>query len=311
MDPVPGGEGDPALGGHVPGETSPTQPVQLSAPITSASGQLPRGWALQPVAGQGDRAVCCMPGAPPGVVLGGGAALRGQRVPCGAAWAALPWWGAGLSSWLVPWVAGGLLAPSSPPGRRLLEMLLDTLLAAGRRHRQRVQLYWDFQLLDADGDGRLPAPDAELLLREVPGASASGPAWQDFLQERGHGLAWGDIEAWLSTHPLSARAEPGTGCPGRRGTGLGGSSAQRPGARSRHCQRLDGVWDTEALVPGQVKGAEALWSGSAQALLDGLLLPPDRGQTRLRQPLLGCALEQVPAAGLPLGAVDQLAAAVH
>ncbi|CAM5086112.1 unnamed protein product [Eretmochelys imbricata] len=184
---------------------------------------------------------------------------------------------------------------AGPQGSFCTEMLLETLLAAGWRHHLLAQLYWDFQLLDSDGDGRLPPRDAELLLREVPGMGASGPAWHSFLQEHRHGLAWRDIEAWLSAdrqpHPGPAwapgqerRVEPGTCCPSGTGAGTKDSSLLCPWATHRPWQLLDGFWDSapfqvvsrrEALagprlvagrraVPSWTSGAETLWSRAAQ-----------------------------------------------
>ncbi|CAM5083905.1 unnamed protein product [Natator depressus] len=184
---------------------------------------------------------------------------------------------------------------AGPQGSFCAEMLLETLLAAGWRHHLLAQLYWDFQLLDSDGDGRLPPRDAELLLREVPGMGASGPAWHSFLQEHRHGLAWRDIEAWISAdpqpHPGPAwapgqgrRVEPGTGCPSGTGAGTEDSSLLGPWAMHRPWQLLDGFWDSAPFqvvsrrgalagprlvagrraVPSWTSGAEALWSRAAQ-----------------------------------------------
>ncbi|XP_065437596.1 uncharacterized protein LOC135980919 [Chrysemys picta bellii] len=229
---------------------------------------------------------------------------------------------------------------AGPQGSFCAKMLLETLLVAGWRHHLRAQLYWDFQLLDSDGDGRLPARDAELLLQEVPGTSASGQAWHNFLREHRPGLAWQDIEAWLSAapqpHPELAwasgqrrRVEPETGCPGGTGAGTEDSSLLWPWAMRRHWQVLDGIWDSEPVpvaswrealarprlvagqraVPSWTGAAEALWSGAAQARLAGLQPPQDQARACPRQPLLCCAPEEVAAAGGPLGEAARQAAA--
>uniref|UniRef100_A0ABM5GLH1 Uncharacterized protein isoform X2 n=1 Tax=Pogona vitticeps TaxID=103695 RepID=A0ABM5GLH1_9SAUR len=88
-----------------------------------------------------------------------------------------------------------------PWGSCCSDVLSEVLPEAGQRCSLKLQLFWDFQLLDSDHDGYLSAREAELLLAQVPGAQATGEAGQRFLQSRRPGVAWRDIEDWLSRGP--------------------------------------------------------------------------------------------------------------
>ncbi|KYO19817.1 kielin/chordin-like protein isoform B [Alligator mississippiensis] len=192
----------------------------------------------------------------------------------------------------APWEAAS--PACSPQAQGHPRMLLQELVEARWRSHLWEQLFWDFQLLDTDRDGRVSPWDAELLLRGVRRARAAGTSWHRFLGQHRHGLAWADIQAWLSGDPqpppapwTGCRAEPDTDCSMERGASPRQSSSLPQGVAKLQLQQLlDWSWDPKLkpipMASGRAQPAvgqqtEVSWR-PAQLERDGAwrsrLLPP-------------------------------------
>ncbi|XP_025071214.1 kielin/chordin-like protein [Alligator sinensis] len=171
-------------------------------------------------------------------------ALEAYAAACRRAGLVLHWRSPTLCAVGCPRDRGYVFTECGPPG--VLDWSISPFCPPPPPH-----LFWDFQLLDMDRDGRVSPWDAGLLLQGVRGARAVGTAWHHYLGQHRHGLAWADIQAWLSGDPqpppapwTGCRAEPDTDCSMERGASpRQSSSLPRGGAKLQLQQLLDWSWD--------------------------------------------------------------------